>query len=147
MSGAAERPPPRDLDGERTALLRRPSLHRPPEDDGRPAESGFPNRDRDVSPTSTIDSRHDWDRGQWKKNVVLLLGVFLVNSDSAILLALFRQIASDFNSLSSASWIITAYLLGLISAQPLYGKLSDIYGRKPLLLISYGCYCLGSLLA
>ena len=46
-------------------------------------------------------------------------GVFLVNSDSAILLALFRQIASDFDQLNSASWIITAYLLGLISAQPL----------------------------
>jgi hypothetical protein len=45
--------------------------------------------------------------------------VFLVNSDSAILLAMFRQIASDFDSLSSASWIITAYLLGLISVQPL----------------------------
>lgn len=46
-------------------------------------------------------------------------GVFLVNSDSAILLAMFRQIASDFDRLSSSSWIITAYLLGLISAQPL----------------------------
>ncbi|KAK4134629.1 MFS general substrate transporter [Trichocladium antarcticum] len=60
---------------------------------------------------------------------------------------MFRQIASDFDRLSSSSWIITAYLLGLISAQPLYGKLSDIYGRKPLLLGAYACYCVGGLLA
>ncbi|KAK4099251.1 MFS general substrate transporter [Parathielavia hyrcaniae] len=62
-------------------------------------------------------------------------------------MAMFRDIASDFDSLGSASWVITAYSLGLISAQPLYGKLSDIYGRKPLLLIAYACYCVGGLLA
>ncbi|KAK4125806.1 MFS general substrate transporter [Parathielavia appendiculata] len=60
---------------------------------------------------------------------------------------MFRDIASDFDRLSSASWVITAYLLGLISAQPLYGKFSDIYGRKPLLLTAYACYCVGGLLA
>jgi MFS family permease len=81
---------------------------------------------------------------------------------------MFRDIASDFDRLSSASWVITAYLLGLISAQPLvkllkqvmlltmwtdkegrkqYGKLSDIYGRKSLLLVAYACYCFGGLLA
>lgn len=96
-------------------------------------------------------------------------GVFLANSDSAIILALFRQIASEFDRLSSASWIINGYQLGLIVAQPLvcsstgsvdsqqnlrvfcshsiqYGKLSNIYGRKPLLLIAYGFYCVGGLL-
>ncbi|KAL2022365.1 hypothetical protein VTK56DRAFT_5432 [Thermocarpiscus australiensis] len=139
---------------ETTSLLRCPSLsvrtqdytHLPECVRDRDEESIF----RNFSPTSesTVDSHHNYlEDGQWKKNVVLLLGVFLVNSDSAILLALFRQIASDFGRLSSASWIINAYLLGLISAQPLYGKLSDIYGRKPLLLIAYACYCVGGLVA
>ena len=36
---------------------------------------------------------------------------------------MFRPIASDFDRLGSASWIVTAYILGLISAQPLVGHL------------------------
>ncbi|KAK3687961.1 major facilitator superfamily domain-containing protein [Podospora appendiculata] len=60
---------------------------------------------------------------------------------------MFRQIASDFDHLSSASWIISSYIIGVIVMQPLYGKLSDIYSRKPLLLFAYACYCVGGLLA
>ncbi|KAK3900943.1 putative multidrug resistance protein fnx1 [Staphylotrichum tortipilum] len=128
--------------GERTSLLGRASARH-----GYDNESAPPHADRDVSPSSTVGSHQERDSAQLRKNVVLLLGVFLVNSDSAILLAMFRQIASNFGSLNSASWIITAYLLGLISVQPLYGKLSDIYGRKPLLLAAYIFYCVGGLLA
>lgn len=90
---------------------------------------------------------HHLSCGQWRKNLVLLLAVFLVNSDSAILLAMFRQIASDFDKLSSASWIITSYIIGVIVTQPLFGKLSDIYGRKPMLIIAYVFYILGGVLA
>lgn len=62
-------------------------------------------------------------------------------------MAMFRDIASEFEQLSSASWIINAYIIGIIAAQPLYGKLSDIYGRKPLLLFAYICYCVGATIA
>ncbi|KAK0726524.1 major facilitator superfamily domain-containing protein [Apiosordaria backusii] len=62
-------------------------------------------------------------------------------------MAMFRDIASEFEQLSSASWIINAYIIGIIAAQPLYGKLSDIYGRKPLLLFAYICYCVGAAVA
>ncbi|EGO58828.1 hypothetical protein NEUTE1DRAFT_120758 [Neurospora tetrasperma FGSC 2508] len=90
---------------------------------------------------------HHLSGGQWRNNLVLLLAVFLVNSDSAILLAMFRQIASDFDKLTSASWIISSYVIGVIVTQPLFGKLSDIYGRKPMLLIAYVFYILGGILA
>lgn len=105
-------------------------------------EESVPTRGKSLPSTD----RYNWDK-QWKQNLVLLIGVFLVNSDSAILLAMFRQIGSDFGELKSASWIINSYTTGLIVAQPLYGKLSDIYGRKPLLIIGYFFYCLGSLLS
>ncbi|KAJ4405933.1 hypothetical protein N0V85_004600 [Neurospora sp. IMI 360204] len=113
---------------------------------------------RDLSPSSASTLIHS-DRnhhdhhphklsgGQWRKNLVLLLAVLLVNSDSAILLAMFRQIASDFDKLSSASWIITSYIIGVIVTQPLFGKLSDIYGRKPMLIIAYVFYILGGVMA
>jgi predicted MFS family arabinose efflux permease len=52
-------------------------------------------------------------------HLLISLGVFLVNSDSAILLALFREIASDFNALGSASWIVNSYVMGVIIVQPL----------------------------
>jgi len=51
--------------------------------------------------------------------MLISLGVFLVNCDSAILLTLFREIASDFNALSSASWVLNSYVIGVIVAQPL----------------------------
>ncbi|RDL37138.1 uncharacterized protein BP5553_04571 [Venustampulla echinocandica] len=101
-------------------------------------------REETRSSAATIEPDRQF---RWKEGLALLLGVFLVNSDSAILLAIFQQIASDLNALPSASWIITSYLVGVIIAQPLFGKLSDIYGRKPLLLVAYCCYCTGGLLA
>ncbi|KAK0666796.1 putative multidrug resistance protein fnx1 [Cercophora samala] len=140
----------RDGVGERTSLLRQPTLNVSPEALNTAAneeQNGSAASDRDLSPTSTVGSHQSWDSGQWKKNLVLLLGVFLVNSDSAILMAMFRDIASEFEQLSSASWIINAYIIGIIAAQPLYGKLSDIYGRKPLLLFAYICYCAGAVIA
>ncbi len=70
----------------------------------------------------------------------------MVNSDSAILLSMWRSIASDFHKLSSASWILNSYGIGVIVLQPLVGKLSDIYGRKALLVVAYACCCVGGIL-
>lgn len=53
------------------------------------------------------------------------------------MLATHPAIASEFNDLKDSPWLITSFALAGAATQTLYGKLSDIYGRKPLVLIAY----------
>ncbi|CAK7232393.1 hypothetical protein SBRCBS47491_008254 [Sporothrix bragantina] len=75
---------------------------------------------------------------------VLLVGVFVSNCDTTFLLAAYPQIASEFGALQQGAWLLTAYMLAMCAVQPLYGRLSSLFGRKPLLLIAYALYALGS---
>ncbi|KAJ5359819.1 Major facilitator superfamily domain general substrate transporter [Penicillium concentricum] len=74
---------------------------------------------------------------------VLLLGEFISNADATLVMAAAGRISSEFNRLRDASWLSTGYTLGVCAAQPMYGKLSDIYGRKPMLLLSYLLFAVG----
>ncbi|OQE41460.1 hypothetical protein PENCOP_c005G07829 [Penicillium coprophilum] len=74
---------------------------------------------------------------------VLLLGEFISNADATLVMAAAGRISSEFNRLRDASWLSTGYTLGVCAAQPMYGKLSDIYGRKPMLLLSYLLFAMG----
>lgn len=94
----------------------------------------------------------------------LLLGVFIAQADSSIVLATSQEIASEFSALSGASWLITTYTLAQCACQPLvsyqisafsspnpltwkqYGRMSDIFGRKPVLAFSYIVFALGCIL-
>ncbi|OOQ87441.1 efflux pump antibiotic resistance protein [Penicillium brasilianum] len=78
---------------------------------------------------------------------VLLLGEFVSNADATLVMAAAGHISSEFNRLRDASWLATGYMLGLCAVQPMYGKLSDIFGRKPLLLVSYFLFGLGCIIS
>ncbi|KAF9892941.1 hypothetical protein FE257_000533 [Aspergillus nanangensis] len=78
---------------------------------------------------------------------VLLLGEFISNADGTLVMASAGKISSEFRQLQHASWLSTAYTLGVCTAQPMYGKLSDIYGRKPLLLAAYALFGIGSVIS
>ena len=85
-----------------------------------------------------------------RKNVkqmlpVLGLGLFLTFLDQTVVAAINGDIGSDLNALSSASWIATAYFLTMTCCQPLYGKLSDVFGRKPCLLFALTMFGIGNL--
>ncbi|KAF8590764.1 MFS general substrate transporter [Ramaria rubella] len=76
------------------------------------------------------------------------LGTFLAAMDGTIVASSYAAIGSDLKQLQNSSWVATGYMLTLTSFQPLYGKLSDIYGRKTCLLFAYfifglGCLCCG----
>ncbi|CAH6723390.1 vacuolar basic amino acid transporter 1 [[Candida] jaroonii] len=64
------------------------------------------------------------------------IAAFLAALDATVVSTLLTVIASDFGSLGSMSWLATSYLLSCSALQPIYGKLSDIFGRKILLI---GC--------
>ncbi|KAI1398232.1 major facilitator superfamily domain-containing protein [Hypoxylon fuscum] len=78
--------------------------------------------------------------------LALLVGVFTANADGSLVIATHPIIASEFNDLENSTWLFISFLLAGAATQPLYGKLSDIYGRKSILLVSYAFFAIGSAL-
>ena len=76
-------------------------------------------------------------KSPWATLSVLILGCFISNADSSLVLATYGKISSEFGDLDSGSWLLSSYILAMSAVQPLVGKLSDIYGRKPILLLAY----------
>src|SRR3954451_17203599 len=76
----------------------------------------------------------------------LMAGMFLAALDQTIVATSIRTIADDLSGLSLQAWVTTAYLITSTLATPLYGKLSDLYGRWPFFLLAIGIFVLGSAL-
>jgi EmrB/QacA subfamily drug resistance transporter len=76
----------------------------------------------------------------------LLLGMFLAALDQTIVSTAMRTIADELNAQTSQAWVTTAYLITSTISTPLYGKLSDQYGRKPFYLAAIGIFLVGSVL-
>src|SRR3954470_22157040 len=74
----------------------------------------------------------------------LMLGMFLAALDQTIVTAAIRTIGDDLHGLSVQAWVTTAYLITATISTPLYGKLSDIYGRKPFFLTAISIFVIGS---
>ncbi len=79
--------------------------------------------------------------------VGLMFGMFLSALDQTVVGTSMRTIADDLNGLDQQAWVTTAYLITATIMTPIYGKLSDIFGRRPLFLIAITLFLLGSLLA
>ncbi|MGJ3191843.1 MFS transporter [Paenarthrobacter nitroguajacolicus] len=79
--------------------------------------------------------------------VGLMLGMFLSSLDQTIVSTSIYTIANDLDGLSLQAWATTAYLITSTVSTPLYGKLSDIFGRRPLYLVAIVIFLAGSLYA
>ncbi|WP_216902100.1 MFS transporter [Nocardia alni] len=74
----------------------------------------------------------------------LLLGMFLAALDQNIVSVAIVRIANDLHGFDQQAWATTAYLITATISTPLYGKLADIYGRKPFFLAAITIFVIGS---
>lgn len=77
----------------------------------------------------------------------LMLGLFLAALDQTIVATALPTIAGELGGLQQLSWVVTAYLLTSTASAPLYGKVSDMYGRKIVFQFAIVTFLIGSVLS
>ena len=89
-------------------------------------------------------------RGAVLAMVALCAAVFVAALDQTMVLTVMRPIMVSLHvsveRLNDVGWIITAYLLGYAIAMPLFGRLADVWGRRPTTMVALGLFMLGSAL-
>ena len=78
--------------------------------------------------------------------ISLMLATSLVALDSTIVATAVPSIVADLGGFSQFPWLFSVYLLAQAVSVPVYGKLSDLFGRKPIMLFGIGLFLLGSIL-
>jgi EmrB/QacA subfamily drug resistance transporter len=94
------------------------------------------------APTVAIDPRA-------RRQIVaaVMLGLFLAALDQTIVGTALPRIVTDLRGNEIYTWAFTAYLLTATISGPIYGKLSDLFGRRPVLLFAVAVFLVGSLLS
>ncbi len=77
----------------------------------------------------------------------LMTGMLLAALDQTIVSTALKSIVEDFDGLNHYTWVVTAYLLTSTASTPLYGKISDIYGRRVVFQFAIVTFLIGSFLA
>jgi EmrB/QacA subfamily drug resistance transporter len=79
--------------------------------------------------------------------VALLCAVFLAAMEATAVATVMPTIVGDLGGIGNYAWVFTAYMLSATITVPIYGKLADLYGRKPVLQFGIGLFLAGSLLS
>ena len=79
--------------------------------------------------------------------IVLYFGVWIASVDTTMVITVYNTISSDLGRFEDAMWILAAYQQGMAPTQPLYGKLSDIFGHKAMFTIAYILFATGSIIS
>jgi EmrB/QacA subfamily drug resistance transporter len=75
----------------------------------------------------------------------LMLALFLSSLDQTIVATALSTIAGDLGGWALMPWVVSAYLIASTVTTPIYGRLSDLYGRRPVLLVSISIFALGAI--
>jgi EmrB/QacA subfamily drug resistance transporter len=86
-------------------------------------------------------------RALWTVFGALMLGMFLAALDQTIVSTALPTIVGDLGGLDHLSWVVTSYLLASTVSTPIYGKLGDMLGRKPVFLAAILIFLAGSMLS
>ncbi|KAI8979392.1 major facilitator superfamily domain-containing protein [Mycotypha africana] len=102
-------------------------------------------------PTISSTANESIEEGEKKQSIFLTffglqLALFLSALDGTIVATCLPRIGSDFNATSIVAWVATAYILTFDAFQPMFARLSDIFGRKWVLIFGIVVFLIGSLL-
>ncbi|CAN5238785.1 N/A [soil metagenome] len=101
-----------------------------------------------LAPASPVDAQpQDFSPLERRVTLIALMIVFLLSAlDQTIVATAMPRIVAQLSGLDLYPWVTTAYLLASTVMVPIYGKLSDIFGRKPILVIGIVLFMIGSVL-
>ncbi len=101
----------------------------------------------DPIPAALLDTIPAYSHQQIKRVITgIMLCILLAALDQTVVIPAVPAIAADLGAFGHLSWIVTAYLLTSTAATPIYGKLSDIYGRRALLLPALVLFIVASMI-
>ena len=86
-------------------------------------------------------------RRRWAVTTGLLLGIFLAALEATVVSTAMPTVVGHLGGLDQYSWVFSAYLLTSTASVPLWGRLSDLYGRRPVYLAAIALFVVGSMLA
>lgn len=115
--------------------------------DAAPTSSSPPLRNPDAAKPAAEPEAHRTRLETTLIMVSLCSALFLAALDVTIVTVAIPTITEEFQSTTGYAWIGSAYMLASSSGAPMWGKISDIWGRKPLLLLAVGIFWVGSVLS
>ena len=83
----------------------------------------------------------------WLIIAALMMGMSLAALEATVIGTAMPTIIGKLGGVSLYSWVFSIYLLTSTTTVPIYGKLADLFGRKPIFLIGVGLFLLGSMLS
>ncbi|PCD36191.1 hypothetical protein FGRA07_08075 [Fusarium graminearum] len=95
---------------------------------------------------SPVSSSSNSSTAVFKIVLVLIIGSFTASADGSLVLATHPTIASEFNALSASNWLFVSFNLAGAATQAVVGKLSDIYGRRNLIVTAYALFAAGCII-
>ncbi|NTI14511.1 MFS transporter [Agrobacterium rhizogenes] len=105
-------------------------------------------RNQQAAPQPTLSESGPPDRREIRAVILgLMIVLGLAAIDQSIVATALPRIVSDLGGVTHLSWVVSAYVLASTSTMPLYGKLSDQYGRKPIIYAAILIFLLGSILS
>ena len=84
---------------------------------------------------------------RWAATAGLLLGIFLAALEATVVSTAMPTVVASLGGLEHYSWVFSAYLLTSTATVPVWGRLSDLYGRRRLYLAAIALFLAGSMLA